>query len=538
MRFPTPTVCALLSSAMLLASACADDGPGGFYGVDMTPRTLVPGASAGFTVALQANGQPDLGATIQGSLTSDSGATVDLGALTDNGDGTYTAAEVTAEEGTWKATFNINGSLGSTVAQFDVSVSCSHVGDGSPGAACCGPADCGSGVCAPGAVCLAATCDDSVVNGAEADVDCGGDCSLCETGSACADGSDCLTGNCLDSMCAPRIPALGEGSLDNVTLTAIAVGPDGLSAPRDLEFEPGTDHLWVVNNATDSVTIVFNASTDDRLIQNYWGFGAQHFCASPSAIAFGQPGTMATIHDTDLPTQGPNGTPGDFMGPTLHSTDLAIFDAGTASHLDMLHNSPLGGGIAWEAGNIYWVFDGYHSSITRYDFKIDHGPAGTDHSDGVINRYVEGQVKRVPQVPSHLEMDLDTKRLYIADTGNNRIAVLDTTTGSYGSAMSPFQNYDGVSDLSFWNSDPVSTLVDGNAVGLQQPSGLVLVNDMVVISDYATGYIWAFDRDTGDLVDSLDTGLGPNTVSGLAHKNGVFYFTDTQGNRVMQLKAK
>ena len=35
------------------------------------------------------------------------------------------------------------------------------------------------------------------------------------------------------------------------------------------------------------------------------------------------------------------------MGPTLWDGNLNIYDGGHASHLDMLHNSPNGAGIAW-----------------------------------------------------------------------------------------------------------------------------------------------------------------------------------------------
>ena len=92
-------------------------------------------------------------------------------------------------------------------------------------------------------------------------------------------------------------------------------------------------------------------------------------------------------------------------------------------------------------GNAFWVFDGYHSSITFYDFHTDHGLGGTDHSDGEIARYVEGEVQRRMEVPSHMALDRDTGLLYISDTGNSRIAVLDTAVGEVAAAIVP--NYDG-----------------------------------------------------------------------------------------------
>ena len=154
----------------------------------------------------------------------------------------------------------------------------------------------------------------------------------------------------------------------------------------------------------------------------------------PAALAFGKPGFMATAHDTDQVTQA--STPADFMGPSLWTTGDE-FEGGHESHMDMLHNSPDATGIAWDRENIYWVFDGYHRAITRYDFRADHGPAGSDHRDGITARYVDGELSYEKGVSSHLELDHTTGLLYIAETSAGRIAVLDTQTGTKGSSVSP-----------------------------------------------------------------------------------------------------
>src|SRR5690606_511497 len=93
-----------------------------------------------------------------------------------------------------------------------------------------------------------------------------------------------------------------------------------------------------------------------------------------------------------------------FMGPALWSADFAVYAVenpiGLGSHLDMLHESPLCMGMAWVEENKYWVFDGYNSALVFYDFQEDHGPGYDDHSDGIIHRYAEDEVKREPNVPS------------------------------------------------------------------------------------------------------------------------------------------
>ena len=63
--------------------------------------------------------------------------------------------------------------------------------------------------------------------------------------------------------------------------------------------------------------------------------------------------------------------PGIFAGPTLWSSDLNVFampSGGNGSHLDMLHQSPNSMGIAHEADNIFWVYDGYNQNIVQYNF--------------------------------------------------------------------------------------------------------------------------------------------------------------------------
>jgi hypothetical protein len=62
----------------------------------------------------------------------------------------------------------------------------------------CGPAS----TCV-GGVCVAPTCDDSIKNGDETDVDCGGTvCGKCPLGKFCIRASDCEAGGCSFGRCA------------------------------------------------------------------------------------------------------------------------------------------------------------------------------------------------------------------------------------------------------------------------------------------------------------------------------------------------
>ena len=51
------------------------------------------------------------------------------------------------------------------------------------------------------ATCKTPTCMDGAKNGAETDVDCGGDCGKCELGDACAANADCGEGLCIANTC-------------------------------------------------------------------------------------------------------------------------------------------------------------------------------------------------------------------------------------------------------------------------------------------------------------------------------------------------
>lgn len=64
-------------------------------------------------------------------------------------------------------------------------------------------AHCASQICDATLQCSTAQCNDSVKNGAETAVDCGGGtCAPCATGQACLAGTDCVGGTCTGNVCA------------------------------------------------------------------------------------------------------------------------------------------------------------------------------------------------------------------------------------------------------------------------------------------------------------------------------------------------
>ena len=343
------------------------------------------------------------------------------------------------------------------------------------------------------------------------------------------------------------LPVLGAGTHDatRVLIDVIASADEGLSTPTDVSVNPNQPgQLWVTNYDLNAITILSGADFTDARTPT--SGGANHFLVDPMSLAFSDDGTFATIHDTDELTQG-GATPADFMGPVLWD-DSDRFDGGHGGHLDMLHNSPLGGGIAWEADNVYWVVDGYYGSLTRYDFNNDHGYGGANHSDHETARYVEGEIARTEGIPSHADFDRSSDLLFVADSDNGRIAVLDATSGTPGDRIGP--NYDGGQQYAMEGAD-LSTLVDGDlvevvltekgeptirAVRLNQPAGLELGGGLLYVTDHATSNILAFDLE-GQLVDWLPTGRPADSLGGIeVLADGSLVVTDLRADELIRIR--
>jgi len=355
------------------------------------------------------------------------------------------------------------------------------------------------------------------------------------------------------------IAALGALShdLSTVTVTVVAEKPDGLRTPRDLAFNPDVEgELWVVNRANDSATIFSNVGEGDQssdMRTDPYGF---HFLEEVSSIAMGgvtfadsTARTFGTCHESRN-TYNDRARPNDFMGPTLWSADHDIFGESNpdaveylsdlwdtfvdlGSHLDMLHESPYCMGIAWETENVYWVYDGYNETIARYDFVEDHHIGYDDHSDGIIGKVGELSVTRLEDVPSHMEVDHETGMLYAVDTGNNRVLVLDTQTGDKGDRLGvtePGTDHHVLDNVTY------STFIDGSEVdGMSAPSGLDLVDGHMLLTDFETGRILAFDMD-GQLVDWVDTGRADGIMGIEARSLDDIWFVDGAADELVRIQ--
>ena len=360
----------------------------------------------------------------------------------------------------------------------------------------------------------------------------------------------------------PESTATTSGAVDVSDRVEAMSRPRDHDRPTGLAFNPEVENeLWVVNKRNDSATIIDGAGTADQDAEVIIDPYALHFMEEVTSIAFGAPGTFATCQDGTNTYNG-QAQGNNFTGPALWSSARSIFGISNpaavefltdrfgspvdlGSHLDMLHESPECMGIAWDHDNVYWVFDGFNGHIVRYDFAEDHGPGYDDHSDGVVSRHMSTDVSRVPGVSSHLVMDHDTGLLYVADTGNSRIMVLDTNTGRRGDDLSTFdcwsddpQQPPSCVDHHEWRRSDWTTLIDGTLIDMEWPSGIDLHDGTLFVTDAKSNEILAFEL-TGELVGRAYTGLDREKALGAITVRSMdeLWYVDARGDQVYRLQS-
>lgn len=333
-----------------------------------------------------------------------------------------------------------------------------------------------------------------------------------------------------------------EGPTPAIDLVQLYDPPPQWSATA-LAFDPlRSDELWVTlrqfpsnQPCTDSaragcaalegeVALVQAASSNAPQTTIKKDGNAWHFMRRPTSIAFGDNGNLSTCGEAR--TDNYEDETIDYSGPVLWSSDPTIFGAKPApgqngTHIDMLHESPFCMGIAFEHDNAYWAFNGQLGALDRYDFHAPHAIGGENHADGELSRYVEGELLRVPQVPSHLALDRDRSELYVADTGHGRVVRLAIDSGSVG------PDVPALDPIAVHRQIDGALLEDFIAPGLLTfPSGIALSETVVVVTDNATSTIWQFHRD-GSVIGSWATDLPAGSLAGVTFgPDGNLYVSD------------
>ncbi|HKR05287.1 MAG TPA: T9SS type A sorting domain-containing protein [Bacteroidia bacterium] len=321
-----------------------------------------------------------------------------------------------------------------------------------------------------------------------------------------------------------------------VTLTTIGTSTNQLSQPRDLDFKPNSNELWVCNYGTSSGgsnVIFYNAGLSNQTSQYRKDTHTSHFMRFPSAMAFGDDGKWAAVSEIL------NTNSGTFMGPALWTSDTSIFARvfqnnwvngfPLGSHLDMLHQSPFAMGIAHDSATAYWVMDGHFGSICKYDFAGNHGPGYDNHANGKIWRYTDVTVARVVGVPSHMVVDKVNHWLYYIDGVSKTIKRMNTWSGSHTGNLTapnePLALYWAMTGATVEDIDTLST----------QPCGMDYYNDRLIVSDYTTGDIYLYNT-TGvvTLMTTIVTGH-PGMMGVKVGPDGHIWCVNHTENKVYRL---
>jgi hypothetical protein len=280
------------------------------------------------------------------------------------------------------------------------------------------------------------------------------------------------------------------------------------------------------------VAIFADATVNKPQVELKEDGNAWHFMRLVTALSFADDETFATVGEAR--TGNYFDVPIDFMGPTLWSSKPEIFAQDfmlNGSHLDMLHATPFGMGIAHQRDHVFWAFNGDVGSIDRYDFHKPHVPGGEDHSDGEYAQYVTGQVKRLDGVPSHMAFMSDNRTLVIADSGNQRIVELDTESGTSDVAMTTEDPQ--IADPRMVLGAELVELIPPGVMVL--PSGLAVWHDYVLSTDAETSLIHLFDSSGKELL-TFDTGLDSGTLAGITvGPDDKVYFVDWPKARVLRI---
>jgi len=342
-----------------------------------------------------------------------------------------------------------------------------------------------------------------------------------------------------DIIVGPGIPNILDNYIGIIPeLEEIAGSGEDILDPRDLDFHPilNRNELWIVLKSTANsggkTVKISNAgeSNQGELLQqdgNAW-----HFMSLPTGIAFSRnenfatsPGVYDANHDGGEP----------FTGPALWSSDPAIYaqpSGGNGSHLDMLHESPYSMGIAWETENKFWVTCGDHNEIMSFDFSDDHGPGNGDHSDGIIYKYPIPNYDEDPihEVPDHLIFEHTTGWLYVCNSQSNRVFRINTNTGTPG-ADGDF--HEMVDVYKYMNN---FVWEDYITEGLDAPSGIDIVENRMIVSNYNTGDINLYDISGPAPILLQIIPTGSNGIMGIkVGPDGLIWFVNSVTDKIMRL---
>ena len=215
------------------------------------------------------------------------------------------------------------------------------------------------------------------------------------------------------------------------------------------------------------------------------------------------------------------------------------------SHIDMLHQSPRCVGITFDGGarsegddpiRSYWAIDdGWgqplrHGPVVHYDFDLDHGEGGSNHTVARVLRYRGFLLTRMPGVASQPVFDSTQRILYVADAGGGRVVKVNVSAGVVNEKESPpFEVQKHALTVYKYVDVPASATWSLGAEVLEHPSGLALRVErttgeaLLFVSDFGTSKIHVLFASNGETarpsIDVVESSAlkSSNRAGGLLH---------------------
>jgi hypothetical protein len=268
---------------------------------------------------------------------------------------------------------------------------------------------------------------------------------------------------------------------------------------------------------------------------------------------------------TDAAAEAAEGTAGNnFMGPSLWRVASYAVDnqqygpekwhkdadgrSRYGSHIDMLHQSPRCVGITFDGSGrrssgtddhpmrSYWaVDDGWgaplrHGPVVHYDFDLDHGEGGSNHTAARVVRYRGFMLTRVPGVASQPVFDPAQRMLYVADAGGGRVVKINVSAGVINETDVPPFAVQMHALTSYKYADvPAAASWSLGAGVLGHPSGLALRVEgttgeaVLFVSDFGTSKIHVLFAANGEsAMASIDV-IGGSALKNANQGAGLFH---------------
>lgn len=357
--------------------------------------------------------------------------------------------------------------------------------------------------------------------------------------------------------------------------------------PTDVAFNPAVGaQLWITTASDDDGSgdglVVLDTSKLDDPGMTPIVLAARKGLSRPLALAFGPDDRLITCgEERDLEAR---------TGPTLWLPEPALFqdeDDVDAAVMDRIEESTWCSGAVAERAGVYWVFDGCgghlidgtcdeNADLVRYEFGSPDGPvpsnSTTDGADadgsgsdsdsegdtddsGADAREVDGRVRRyrglvARQGAEHVGLALEPKsgHLYVADPGRQRVLRIDPSFGRRAEDLDSTQV--GV-EHSFGEGFHCDSgdeargcwvVADHDSAQLERPSGVVLWNGMLYVSDVETGRVAAVSiaEEPPDEplkpISSVDLGYGRLAGMALGPESTLWIAAPSKG--IVSLKSR